>query len=458
MTQASEKSQTAVFVTGSTMRHVIVMTATASLGLMAIFVVDLLTLLYISWLGQKPLTAGVGIASVVLFYATSINIGLMIAISAMVSRALGAGNREEARRIAGASMLHMVVFAAAVSLVALPFLPMILTLLGAVGETHAAAHRYLVITLPANVLMALGMGYSGILRAVGDAKRAMYVTLIGGLITAVLDPVLILWLRLELEGAGIAIVISRLCFALVGYYGAVMVHDLVARPGWREVLERLKPMVMIAAPAILTNLASPVAISFITRLMAHFGDPAIAATAIIDRLIPVAFGGVFALSGAVGPILGQNWGAGRYDRMRRALMDGYLFVLVYVGAMWIALIVLRNQIGLFFGVSGLTAEYVAFFCLTSGFAWLALGLLFTANASFNNLGFPLYATAFNWGRATLGTIPFAWLGAVYGGAKGVQVGFAAGAMVFGFAAAYVAYDVIKRLERRALLQAEAKSG
>jgi len=71
----------AVFTEGSTMRHVIVMTAATSVGLMAIFVVDLLSLLYVSWLGDPKLTAAVGFASQVLFFSVSINIGLSIAIA-----------------------------------------------------------------------------------------------------------------------------------------------------------------------------------------------------------------------------------------------------------------------------------------------------------------------------------------------------------------------------------------
>jgi Na+-driven multidrug efflux pump len=78
------------FVVGSTMRHVLVMTGTGAAGLIAIFIVDLVSLLYISWLNDPSLTAGVGLATVVMFFTVSINVGLMIPIGALVSRALGA--------------------------------------------------------------------------------------------------------------------------------------------------------------------------------------------------------------------------------------------------------------------------------------------------------------------------------------------------------------------------------
>ncbi len=93
-----------VFTQGSTLGHVIRMTLTGSIGLIAIFAVDFLSLLYISWLHDEQLTAAVGYATVVLFFLTSTNIGFMIAATALTARRLGMRDRDGARRIAGASM------------------------------------------------------------------------------------------------------------------------------------------------------------------------------------------------------------------------------------------------------------------------------------------------------------------------------------------------------------------
>jgi Na+-driven multidrug efflux pump len=84
---SSATTPRAVFTEGSTMHHVIVMTAATSVGLMAIFLVDLLSLLWVSRLGDPKLTAAVGFASQVLFFSISINIGISIAISALVAGA-----------------------------------------------------------------------------------------------------------------------------------------------------------------------------------------------------------------------------------------------------------------------------------------------------------------------------------------------------------------------------------
>lgn len=446
---APQKPQQAVFVSGSTLRHVAVMTGTASVGLIAIFVVDFLSLLYVSRLGRPEATAGVGYATIVLYLMVSFNVGLMIAVTALTARALGAGDREGARRIAGSTLAATTICGLILSLIMLPLLPWLLPKLGAHGEALTVATSFLWITLPSNALMALGMGLSGVLRAVGDARRAMYVTLAGGLVTAGLDPLLIFGLGLGPDGAAWATVFSRIVFLAVGFRGALGVHRMIARPSWPALRHDVRPTFAIAAPAILTNLANPIANACFFGIIARFGDQVIAASAIIDRLVPVAFGVLFALSGAVGPILAQNWGAQRYDRMRRALTDSVGFAAAYVAVAGLLLALLRHQIAALFGTGGETAELVAFFCLIAGPMWLFVGALFVANAAFNNLGMPFYSTLFSWGRATLGTVPLAWLGAQYAGPKGALAGAALGAVLFGIAALVTAYRGISRLERAA---------
>jgi putative MATE family efflux protein len=445
----------AVFVTGSTMRHVIVMTATGSIGLMAIFLVDFLSLLYVSWLGRPAATAGVGFATVVMFLATSVNIGFLIAVSALASREIGAGNRPRARQMAGSTILLMVLSAAVVTLITMVSAPWLLRGLGASGEAYEVAQRFLWIAMPSNVFMALGMGFSGALRAVGDARKAMYVTLSGGIVTAGLDPLLIFWAGLGPDGAAIATVVARLCFVAVGYWGAVMVHDIVARPRLALLPADTRLATAIAVPAVLTNLATPVANVFVASTMSQFGDKAVAAFAIIDRIVPLAFGVLFALSGAVGPILGQNWGARRFDRMHTTLKDATVFCALYVVPMWFVLMLGQDQLVALFQVTGLTADLIRLFAVVSGPMWLTLGGLFVANAAFNNLGFPLYSTAFNWGRATIGTVPLVWLGAWLGGASGALIGAAAGGAVFGIAALVLAFRTIRLLEKRSAPPASA---
>lgn len=436
------------FTTGSIMRHVIVMAFTGSVGLISIFAVDLVSLLYISWLGNINFTAGVGYATAVMFFSTSANVGLMIGMTALVSRALGAREKERARRLAGTSAVINTIVAALISFGMMAAMTPILKSLGADGEALDVAWRFLMIAMPSNILLGLGMAYSGLLRAVGDARRSMYVTLSGGIVSVFVDPLLIFGFGLGVDGAAWGTVVSRLVFALVGFHGVVRIHNIIRWPKSLEVMTDFKPLFAIAMPAVLTNLAGPAANAYMTSVLAPFGEEAVAANAIITRLVPVAFGAVFALSAAVGPIFGQNLGARNIKRVRRTLTDALIFAAASVLIAWAVLAVLHNQISDVFHATGEAKELVSFFCLIIAGTWIFHGALFVANASFNNLGAPMLATVFNWGKSTIGTIPFALVGAQMGGAKGALIGQGIGAIAFGVVGVIAAYRVIDRVARR----------
>lgn len=430
------------------MRHVAVMTATGSVGLVAIFIVDALNLFYISMLGVQELAAAIGFASTLMFFTISVAIGLTIAASALVSRALGRGDRGEAARMGGASMVFMGLTTAAIALAVWPFLDDLVGMIGATGETRRLATRFLQIVIPSSPIVAMGMCATGIMRGAGDARRAMYVTLAGGVAAAVLDPLFIFGFGLGLDGAAISTVLSRMVLLAVGIHGAHRVHRLMALPDRARLTAAARPFFAVGIPAVLTQLATPVGNTYVTVEMARFGDDAVAGWAIIGRLIPVAFGVIFALSGAVGPILGQNYGARRYDRLNMALRDALVFVTIYCLVVWGLLALFATPIAGLFGASGPANELVVFFCLFAAGSFLFNGALFVANAAFNNLGFATYSTVFNWGRSTLGVIPFVWAGAQLYGAKGVIAGWGLGAVVFGIAAAIVAFRVVRNIGDR----------
>ncbi|MEM6712251.1 MAG: MATE family efflux transporter [Pseudomonadota bacterium] len=445
-TKARPDDTTPRFVTGSTMRHTVVMTATGSIGLVAIFIVDFANLFYIAQLGETQLAAAIGYAGTLMFFITSAAIGTTIGITALTSRALGAGDLNRARSVASTGLGFIFILISILSAICLIFLEPFLEGLGATDRTLEVAVGFMQIVLPSMPLLALGMAMSGLLRAVGDAKRAMYVTLGAGIAAAIMDPIFIFALDLGVNGAAVSTTISRFILMGLGIHGAIVIHGLVARPSGRALRDYLRPLTAIAVPAILTNVATPVGNAIVTRAIAPFGDDAVAGWAIVGRIMPVAFGAIFALSGAVGPILGQNYGAGRIDRVQRAFLDALLFILIYTACVWAVLFVAREPIVVLFDADGDAASIVILFCTFVAGSFLFNGALFVANASFNNLGFATYATVFNWGKATIGTLPFVWLGAQWYGAEGVLIGQAVGSVFFGLAAIVTGYIVMQRLE------------
>ena len=432
------------------MGHVINMTAASAIGLVAIFIVDALNLFYIARLGQQELAAAVGYAGTLLFFTTSVVIGLSIAISAMAARALGGGDLQAAKTSAGASLLILSGVSIALTVLLFPLLGPLLALLGAEGETLRLAVRFSRIVLPSFVLMGLGLGLSALLRALGDAKRAMYITLGSAVATAILDPLFIFGLNLQLDGAAYANVFARFVMVGMGYYGVLKVHRFFAWPNRQQVWTAMAPFFAIGVPAILTQIATPVGNAFITRALAAYGDNAVAGWAVVIRLVPVAFGVLFALSGAVGPIVGQNLGAGNFDRIRQTMRDALKVTMISVLVAWALLALFHKPLGDLFKAEGQARDVIDFFCFFVAGSFLFNGALFVANAAFNNLGYAFYSTMLNWGRATLGVIPFVWLGSHWYGAKGVMAGYGLGVVAFGLIGIVLCFKVLDQLESRSV--------
>ena len=440
------QASTARLVTGSTLKHVLRMTAAGTLGLIAVFGVEALSLFYISLLGQHELTAALGYAGTLLFFATSVSIGLSIAATALTARALGRGQREQASEIAGASLVLVVLVMTVLACVAYPLLGTLVGWLGATGHTAELTLRVMRIVLPSWPLLGAGMCLSGLLRALGDARRAMYVTLGSAAATVLFDPLLIFGLGLGLNGAAISTVLARLMMLAVGLHGVVRVHALFAWPRLAFIRQEFRPFMAIGLPAVLTQIATPVGNAYVTGTISAFGDDAVAGWAVIQRIIPVAFGLLFALSGAIGPIIGQNYGAKRFDRVQSTLRDSLKVTLVYVAVVWALLAFCGPLIADLFRARQQAHELIVFFCVYVAGSFLFNGALFVANAAFNNLGYAFYSTALNWGRSTLGVIPFVWLGQHWYGATGALAGYGLGVVLFGVLGCMLCFRVIARLQ------------
>lgn len=432
------------FVEGNLFRHVAVMALTGSVGLMAIFIVDLINMVYISWLKDPVLTAATGYAGAVMFFTTAFGIGLSIGVSALVAQAVGARDPALARERATVGLVLSLIFGTGFAALVLVLLPWIVPALGATGRTADETLQFLQVYTLSQPLLILGIVGSAILRSYGEARRAMMVTVWGAVALAALDPVLILWAGWKLEGAAVAGAGSRIVMA-----------TMALMPVWRRIggfapLSRealasgLGPLFAISGPAILTQMATPVGQAIVTRMVAGYGEEAVAGMAIAGRLTPVAFAMIFALAGAVGPIIGQNLGAGQMARVRRTFREAVVFTALVITTVSAVLFVLRGPLADLFHATGATRELLFLFCGPLSLLFFFNGLIFVANATCNNLGAAYQSTVINWARHTLGTVPFAALGAQWAGAAGVLIGQAAGGVVFGLVAIWLAWRVILR--------------
>ncbi|GEA49540.1 MATE family efflux transporter [Vibrio inusitatus NBRC 102082] len=450
--------QQAKFVEGSTMRHILTMSGAGSIGLMSLFIVDLLDMMFISMLGQVELAAAVGFAGTLIFFSTSISIGTSIAMGALVSKELGAKRVQSARHLVINILVTAFLVNAVITGVMTYYIPELLQLIGAKGAAFEHAKDYMYILLPSTPIVALGMAAGAALRAAGDAKRSMMATIWGGVVNAILDPIFIFVFMWNVEGAALASVVSRFTVLAFSLAPLIKQHDLVGKFRYKQWLIGQRAIFTIALPAIFTNIATPVGNAIVTSAIAQFGEDFVAGFAVVGRLTPVVFAAIFALSGAVGPIIGQNYGADRVDRVKETLRNSLFVVSIYCVVVSLILYFLQSQIVTSFNLTGDADLLVRTFCTFVAITFVFNGAQFVANTSFNNLGKPLYSTALNIGKATVGTIPFVYIGSAWFGALGVLYGQAVGCIVFGLIALVVLRFHVHQLDEEAITEDEVDEG
>ena len=435
--------KSAKFTTGSIMRHVTVSAFTASIGLMAIYAVDLIDLIFISMLGHEEMAAAAGYASALMFFTSAINIGLSVASGVLVSRSIGEDDELEAREYATSSAMLVILAGIIIPAILLINVEFFVGLLGATGEVAELAATYLWIVVPFTFVSGLSMITVASLRCYGEHRLAMYPALFGALTNGVLDPIFIFALGMGLPGAAWATVAARIVTLGLALYPALRKHNAFVMPNLRLLWRDLQTVAFFASRAVLANVATPIGTAIVTREMSKFGSEAVAGMAVIGRMTPVAFSVIWALSGAIGPIIGQNFGAGHVDRVRRAYLDGITFVAIYVACVALILLAFRGPIADLFNAENLTRELIYLYCFPVALSAFFSGSVFVASASFNTLGRPSYSTWLSWGQHTLGTFPFVVVGGMLLGAKGVLIGQALGSIIFASIAIWLGWRLIK---------------
>ena len=418
------------FTHGSVSRHILVMTSTSALSLLAVFLVDILTLVYVAMLHDPLLLAAVGIAKVLIFANGAIAGGLIIAAASVLSARIGKRAGAGFARLTFSLILMTLLISAATAAVQLALISPVTHWLGADASLYPVARSFIWLTLPFAVLQSTMQMCAQILRTTGDSRRAMWVVLSGAATLAVADPLLIFVFHLGLEGAGIAYAVSAIVSTWLGIYWVRRQTGLRFSADIRLLRQHVQVTFKIALPAIIGNLATPVGLAYLFSVLATYGASMLAAMAVVDRVMQFSYCAFFALPSALAPVLGQNIGADRQPRVAAAIVFTRRLVVAYGLAVWALLIVSGGLIADLYELQGEGRALFLVFCQVGAGLWAIIGLDFVAMSVFVTMGRPWLVAMFAWLRATVGTLPFVYLGTrLFGGSAALAGMFTGNALI-----------------------------
>ena len=288
-----------------------------ALGILAIMLFNIVDTIYVGRLGSSYLAA-MSFTFPVTFAIMSLAMGLSIGISSTIARALGQGDQSRVKRLTTDGWALAVLVVLVFSLLGLMFLDPIFKSIGASEETLPLIKSYMVTWFLGVGLLVIPMLTNGAIRATGDTKTPAIIMLIAGMINIIVDPFLIFGIgpfpRLELHGAALATVISWLATFAASLWVLVRREKMLAFPlfSLEHTFQSWQQILYIGIPATVTKILRPVAMGIITLMITQtqLGEIAVAGYGVSGRLESLAMVGIFGLSSALTPFIGQNFGAG----------------------------------------------------------------------------------------------------------------------------------------------------
>lgn len=422
--------------TGAIRGHLIRLSVPMVWGIFAIISFQLVNTFYISMLGTDPLAA-ITFTFPITYIIFAVFMGFGIGMSSVISRLIGkklAGENtsEDIRRVTTHGLVMVVIASAAVTIAGLSLMNPLFRMMGANDVMITMIDDYMHIYFIGTTFICLPIVGNAALRASGDTMTPAIIMTTAAVANALLDPLLIFGLfgfpRLELQGAAISTVLSNGCAMIAGL---CVLHrksmiDLSHLKDLSRFSDSAKRLLFVAIPAGLTSGLPAILNSAIIALLSKSGAAPVAAFGVVTRIEAFVFIIMMALSVGMGPIIGQNWGAGRHDRVRETLKLALIFCVVWSIFVAITLYLFRMPIASVFTQDTDVAKYIALYLVIVPFSYPLANIVSGWGSAFNAMGKPQYSASMIFLKMIVILIPAVHLGYNTYGITGV---FAAIAIV-----------------------------
>jgi putative MATE family efflux protein len=393
-------------------------------GMLAMVGFNVVDTFFIGRLGTLELAA-ISFTFPVVLVVSSLSVGIGIGAASAVAKAIGRGDSERVKRLTTDSVtlsFAIVVFVAAIGLLTIDPL---FRALGASEEILPLIRQYMIPWYIGTPVVVIPMVGNSAIRATGDTKTPAAIMLVAMAVNVVLDPLLIFgpgpFPALGLQGAALATVGARAAALVASVWVLARREHMLttARPTVREGLRSWGEVVHVGLPAGLTNLIVPVSMGVITRLVAEYGVPAVAGLGVATRLEMVPIMTINALGSVLVPFVGQNWGAGKPDRVLGAMRMSYLFSLALGAVTFLIAVVAAEPIAGLFDDDPAVISTVVLYLLIISSSYGPQGVLLLSTSGFNALSKPLPAVVLSLLRMVVLWVPLAYLGSELFGLAGI---------------------------------------
>ena len=293
-------------------------------------------------LGLAGVTVGFPMMTLIMAMTMLIGIGA----TAIISLRLGEKKPTEAEQVMGNALTLLVVLSIILTVIGLLFLDPLLIRFGASANVLPYARDYMRIILYGTVFQVVSFGVNNFIRAEGNPGTAMLTMVIGAVLNIILDPIFIFVFGMGVAGAALATIISQAVSAIWVMAYFFRGHSLLKfrRQFLRPQRAIVRETVSVGMPAFLKQLGTSLIIIILNNSLLHYGgDMAISAFGVVHSVLTLLLMPIFGISQGIQPIIGYNYGALKFERVKQTLWLAILIATAIVVAGFLGIVLFPDR-------------------------------------------------------------------------------------------------------------------
>ena len=409
---------------GSVSKVIISMTLPMIVGMLSTVAFNLVDTWFIAKLGTTALAAMSFTLPVVMLQG-AIAMGLGVGASSVISQAIGRRDTTSVKQLTTNALILSVTLVIIVVILGLLTIEPLFTFLGAAGSLLPLVKEYMTVWYCGVPFIVIPMVGNNAIRATGNTTIPSVIMTFAVGMNVLLDPLFIFGIgpfpEWGLKGAAIATVFARMASLCISLYFLRFKFDMltVKIESVRSVFDAWKQILFIALPAALTQVLMPLSMGFLTKLVSSYGENAVAALGVANRIEFFALSPLMALGAVIIPFTGQNMGAKKFERITEGYRFSSRFSIMMGAAVLVVFLLFKTGLAQLFTQKPEVVAIVGLYLSIAAIGYGFQGITTISGASFSALNKPLQAAAVNMLRLIVFLMPMALIGSHFWGLAGI---------------------------------------
>ncbi|WP_434304872.1 MATE family efflux transporter [Clostridium botulinum] len=305
------------------------------IGMLVIGLYNLCDAIFVGKLVGETALAAVSISSPFTFINNCIAVLVGVGSSSILSRAIGSKDTKIINEILGNLILSVLILSLAVTILGCLFSENLLRFSGATGEILKSGINYLRIVYIGSFFVNFSQSANMLIRGEGKMKEAMSIMALGAILNIILDPIFIKTLNFGVEGAAIATIIAQIIQALVTFIYFKRNKSILSVNKLKFAFDLMPEILSVGGSAAMMQLMYLVQQTALYKLTSIYGgDEQLVLMGVALRILMFTFIPIWGIGQGLQPIVGMNFGAKKYDRVKDAVKIFSIASTIFIGILW----------------------------------------------------------------------------------------------------------------------------